>query len=187
MDIDEYLKAVAEGDITALEVLYQEMNKAIYALSFAIVRDKQIAEDVLQETFLRIYDNASKYKPGTNAKAWILSIARNLTYDALRMQKHTVSDADLEEDASNDNAEIVIIDKIMLENALLELSGIERQIVILHVIGGLKHHEVAEIVGVLPDNVRQKYRQALKKLMKKLGGRIDETTESLRRCVGNQE
>lgn len=76
MGIDECLKAIADGNVDALEVLYAEMRVAVFSVVLSVVRDQQLAEDLTQETFLRIYTYAGRYEPGTNSKAWILTVAR---------------------------------------------------------------------------------------------------------------
>jgi RNA polymerase sigma-70 factor (ECF subfamily) len=177
MEIEEYLCEIANGKIEALQLLYEELKTSIFALILAIVRNRTLAEDLLQETFIRIYTKAYQYKPNTNAKAWVITIARNLSYESLRNNK--IVDLDIEEVACEDfrdisllvtNNEDHVINKLELTRALLNLEKTEREIVVMHVVAGLKHSEIGKALCIPDGTVRWKYRMALQKLFKQIGG-----------------
>jgi DNA-directed RNA polymerase specialized sigma24 family protein len=66
-DIDHHdalLGAVAAGDVRALERLYRELRVGVFALALSVVRDRSVAEDVLHDTFVRVYERAHTYRPG---------------------------------------------------------------------------------------------------------------------------
>jgi RNA polymerase sigma-70 factor (ECF subfamily) len=177
MNVEECFKELQNGNIQALKILYEDLRTPIYSIILSIVADKSIAEDLLQETFLRVYSKAYQYKPNTNAKAWVITIARNLAYDSVRNNKI------LKEDINDLNEqelipfhpvvsvrEDIVIDKLELTKALLKLEKTEREIVVMHVIAGFKHFEIAETLGVPSSTVRWKYRIAIKKLTELVGG-----------------
>lgn len=167
MSIGEAFEEVARGNAEALKVLYEQFRYIVYSLAFSILKEKQAAEDVLQDTFVRVYEHAGACRPGTNPKAWIVSIARNLAYDAYRRGKKT---------ASHDNTdcfgtpESSIVQRMELTEALLRLGEIERQIVVMHLLAGLKHREISEELGIPAGTVRWKYRQSLSRLAEWIGG-----------------
>lgn len=167
-DIDACLQDIAQGSMTALQQLYQELHRSIYALLLSIVKNKSLAEDLLQETFITVYSKAHLYVPRTNGRAWVFRIARNLAYDALRKAKFTAPlEMNSGDGASLPNSRVENLD---LMSALLELDEADRQIVVLHVVAGFKHREIADFLSLPHSTVRWRYRRALSKLAAILGG-----------------
>lgn len=167
MNLEDLLRRVSNGEIEALHEIYKEMRVPVFAVALAILRNHYLAEDIQQETFLRLYDRANQYKMGTNPKAWILSIARNLAYDRLR-QTIRHNHADLEDSTKADPDPALL--RLELTDALGQLEETDRLIIIMHVIAGFKHHEISKELGLPPGTVRWRYRCSLSKLAKSLGG-----------------
>lgn len=167
MNLDETMHSVARGDVEALRILYEQLRVPVYALALAILRSKPEAEDVLQETFIRVYERAESYQTGTNPKAWMIAIARNLAYDALRRKKKETTSELKEDITSNDST---ILQRLELTEALFRLEHLERQIVVMHAVAGLKHSEISEQLGIPAGTVRWKYRQSLSRLAEIMGG-----------------
>ncbi|MGI6751991.1 MAG: RNA polymerase sigma factor [Anaerovoracaceae bacterium] len=153
----------------ALERLYDETKVAVYGLALSILKKPQDAEDVMQETYIRIYKGASGYVPKGKPMAWILRIARNLSLD--RIKSESKGEFSLEEgwfsEAGSDFAGSSI-DKLLLEAVLSHLTEEERQIVIMHALAGLKHREIAQILEIPLATTLSKYRRSLSKLRKML-------------------
>lgn len=63
---------------TAVGEIYEETRGAVYGFSLSILRNAHDAEDVLQETYIRVFENSASYKPNGNPMPWILQIAKNL-------------------------------------------------------------------------------------------------------------
>jgi RNA polymerase sigma-70 factor (ECF subfamily) len=101
--------------------------------------------------------------------AWILTITRHLALMKLREQERrpTVSEEELPLAAPGDEME-QSLDRQMLAAALAVLSDEERQIVILHSVSGLKHREIADLLGLPLSTTLSKYRRALEKLKREL-------------------
>lgn len=175
MDIDKTMEAVAKGNIEALKSIYEQFRVIAYSVAFSILGNQAEAEDVLQETFLRVYEKVDTYMPGTNPKAWILSIARNLAYDLLRRRKKTADEEppDLPDHSFAASSQHVQL-KLELTEALLQLDEVERQIIVLYLTAGLKHSEISKQLGIPAGTVRWKYRQGLKRLANILGSESDD-------------
>jgi DNA-directed RNA polymerase specialized sigma24 family protein len=78
----DVLNAIADGDVEALEVLYRRYAQALYSLAYGIVSDHQVAEDLLQETFLRVWRHAATYSPQAGSvRGWLFAILRNHAID----------------------------------------------------------------------------------------------------------
>lgn len=179
MELDNCLKKLSEGDVKSLEWLYNELKTPVYAFALSMVRSKAAAEDILQDTFIKVYEKASLYKQG-NPKAWVLSITRNLSLDWIRRSKTFCPKEDEEllnlisTNSPGDISSLKIIDKMEVTSALLKIDDMEREIIVLHVIGGLKHIEISRLLEIPEGTVRWKYRKALSKLSKFLGGENNE-------------
>lgn len=165
--MDKYIEDLCNGDISALNHIYDEFKTPLYAFLITLTKNHAVAEDLLQETFLKVYDKVNLYIKGTNFKAWLFSIARNLAYDHLRSNKSKWEELD------NISEAIVIEDEVLnklnVSKALFVLSDVDREIVIMHVVGGFKHSEIAKELNLNSNTVRWRYREAIKKLNEILG------------------
>src|SRR5215471_183282 len=163
MDEDELLRQVATGDMRALEALYRRMRVRVFAVALAVAGDRGIAEDVMQDTFVRVYSAASGYRPGSRARAWVLTIARHLALDAMRRRAREKVSGVAGHGAA---AAVGEPDGIRLDvvNALLQLGEVDRQIVVMHDMAGLTHAEVAAELELPAGTVRWRYRVALARL-----------------------
>ncbi len=81
----ELLVACAQGDQKALETLYRKVSGRLFAVSLALLRQQEMAEDVLQDSFVKIWDKAASFDPVRGkAMTWMISIVRNRALDLLR-------------------------------------------------------------------------------------------------------
>lgn len=100
-DDETLLPRLAAGDRAALDRLYERYAGPTYALLLRIVADRQLAEDLLQEVFLRVWQRAGSYRiERGRALTWVLGIAHNLAIDELRRQRRRPRGAEEREDAS---------------------------------------------------------------------------------------
>ena len=102
--------------------------------------------------------------------AWILTITRNLAYQRLRRAKRETAAEDIHEEADHAILSEETENKMILETALKTLGEEERQIVMLHAVSGLKHREIAALLGLSLPTTLSRYHRALAKLQKQLGG-----------------
>lgn len=157
------LSKVQSGEVSALGDIYDCLSKELFALALAITGDYALAEDVMQETFIKIIENIGTYRKDGNAKAWIMKIARNTSLD-IRKRKYRCAVLDFPEDLQDEcDTESVII-KLDVVSALNKLSEIDRQIVVLKTMLGLSHKQISEIVELSKDTTEKRYQRAIKKL-----------------------
>ena len=160
---------IAENDMDAFENLYHMTHKSVYAFALSIMKNHEDAQDILQETYVKIRGAAHLYQPMGKPMAWIFTITRNLALSRLRMMNKAVMvpAEDLE-----DNISFSYItdkeDKLVLQAALLILDQKEREIILLHAVSGFKHREIAESLDLSLGTVLSKYRRGLGKLRKHL-------------------
>ncbi len=161
---DSALDALKRGDEGAFEYLYNYSKKAVFYCAYSILKDRGLAEDIMQNTFIKVRQYAYSYQKGTKPLAWITTIARNLSINEHNKRKREVYTdfSDYKVSATYSMSD----DKYVLDSAFKCLRERERQLVIMHVLGGLKHRELAEIFNMPLGTVLFKYNSALKKLRK---------------------
>ena len=149
-----------------LAQIYDCMYDEVYRYIYSIVHNKEYAQDLTHDTFIQVYRNVHLYKPKGNAKAWIITISRNVTYMSLRkLSREQVVDYEIDGVDEGMNG---IHDKMMIKRMMKILCQDESEIIILHVVEGLKFKEIAQIMDLKLSTVLNKYHRSLKKLRKSL-------------------
>lgn len=170
--LDRLLTRVADGEQEALAELYHRARSAVYALALSILKNAHDAQDVTQDTFVRIWDSAPQYRTQGSPMAWILTIARNLARMKLRRDARQTG---LEEEEwaaiPADAPKVTPEDRHLLQEGLATLNDEERRVVVLHAVTGLKHREIAALLELPLATVLSKYHRALKKLKVFMEGR----------------
>lgn len=164
-ELEPLLIAVAAGEQEALAALYDRTRAAVYALALSILKNTHDAQDVTQDTFVRVWDSAPQYRPQGSPMAWILTITRNLARMKLRRNARLIDLNDEQWEAiPADAPSVTPEDRHLLQTALAALTDEERQVVMLHAVTGLKHREIAALLEMPLATVLSKYHRALKKL-----------------------
>lgn len=167
--LEEYIREIAQGDTGSLAPLYQHTKHAVYGFALSILKNPQDAEDVLQETYLRIHQAACGYHSNGKPMSWIFAITRNLSLMKLREHSKTTDLTDQQWAQLPAKAPSVTDeDRILLQALMQLLTDQERQIVMLHTMSGLKHREIAQLLEIPLATVLSKYHRAIKKLKKHL-------------------
>ena len=169
---DELIFSLARGNREALKIIYEKSINALYAYVLSLTKNKYDTEDVLQETYVSIAENAASYHGGNKAMAWIFRIARNFTLMHFRKEKNKDSIHEVEEavDAKYSFSFVENADhRMLLESAMEILEEEERQILFLHAVAGWKNREIAEYLGKNLNTVLSKYQRSIKKLQEHLG------------------
>ena len=168
-NLEEQIRQIGLGNSSALGELYDGTHAAVYGFVLSLLKNAHDAEDGLQDTYLRIYQGAAGYRAEGKPMAWILTIARNLSMSLMRKRQHgeVLAFEELEKTLS-ENPAFTAEDAWMLKAVLEKLDEKERQVVMLHVVGGLKHRESAEVLGLTLSTVLTKYARALAKLKRAL-------------------
>ena len=156
---------MAQGDKKALEQVYRATDKAVFGFALSILHNAADAEDVMQETYVRLFQCAGQYVPQGKPLAWILTIVKNLARMKLREQgRRAYTPLEDIEEAVGDFSSADAEDRLVLDAAMTILGEQERQILLLHAVAGLKHREIAALLDRPLATVLSKYNRALKKL-----------------------
>ncbi len=160
---DRLLCQVATGDMEAFQALYESTRKSVYAFALSLTHNTHDAEDILQETYLKIFHAAPHYIPKGKPMAWIFTITRRLAMDKHRAAGRTTPLED-----TGDTPDLSTIEqteqRLLLETLFKVLSPEEEQIVVLHITGGLKHREIAALLEKPLGTVLARYNRAIKKM-----------------------
>ena len=176
------------GDEDAFEMIYRKYEKPVFSFIYRILMSAADAEDICQETFLRLVKEKMKYQASGNFKTWIFRIALNLCRDRLRRKKfrsHRSIDApSLSQNGTKNEIENALSDpapnqidcmeknemKVLIQKAFAKLPEKQRTVVILKEYQALKFSEIAEImkspVGTIK-SLNHRGRQKLKKILAK--------------------
>ena len=165
-DLEELLRQIALGSQQAFEELYRATDSAIYGYALSLMRNHHEAQDIMMDTYLKIRCAAHLYMPMGKPMAWILTITKNIARTKLRSAGRQIPLDDLEETTPSFDRDSE--EAVALEQAMKVLGDQERQILILHAVTGLKHREIAEMLGMPVATVLSKYARSLKKLKKAL-------------------
>ena len=171
LDKDKLEKAVAalqNGDGSALADVYVLTSKGVFTFVLPILHDYQLAEDVMQQTYISAYDNIQSYTLGTNARNWLLTIAKNTALSELKKRSREISYDFAQETRADGVYYLGDIDSPTIEIANRVLAEDEFNIVMMYAIGEYKHREIANILHMPLGTVTWKYSVALKKMKQAL-------------------
>ena len=155
---DHALCRLADGDMSALEDIYHILGRRIYMLALSILRDTHAAEDIMQDTFVKLAAEARAYRRGSNAIAFILTVTRNLAINLHNRRRRECPTDTIPDIAEPDSPSLAALEALTL------LDETERQIVVMKLDCGMKHKQIAQIVGLSEDACQKRYRRALEKL-----------------------
>lgn len=157
-----------EKDI--LEIIYQKYTKSVYLYLYSLCHNQGMAEDLMQETFLRAF--CSMEIAGEGIQPWLFTVARNLYLDTWRKQRHQYETPDFQEYA---NEEMELLEQLIqkernlrLYQAVGTLTQIEKEVVILYYFSGLSQEEISRILELTYGNTRVLLYRAKRKLRKML-------------------
>ncbi|APD06179.1 putative RNA polymerase sigma factor [Flavobacteriaceae bacterium UJ101] len=148
------LRKCASGDRKAQLELYKKYAQGMFKVSFSIVRNSALAEDVVQEAFISIFKNLNSFKGEVTFGAWMKRIVINKSISALKKEKRFDFETELEEFVEETNWEESKIDLIRLKQCMQQLSDKDHTIISLYYLEGYDHAEIAEILNISYDNSR---------------------------------
>ncbi len=149
-DLDQITRAAA-GDQAAVAFLVRRYSPAVLALAFRMLNDREEAEDVTQETFLRAWKALPTWEPRAKFSTWLHRVALNLCYDRLRKKRETLMD-ELPEQVSTDPTPDMQLDQSQrvkaVEKAIAALPERQAAALTLCALQGHSQNEAAEIMDI---------------------------------------
>lgn len=175
----ELVQAYVKGDQSAIEVLINRHRSKVYTYILLTIKNQQLAEDLFQETFIKVIQSLRKGKYRDNGRflSWVIRIAHNLIIDHFRKEKqmNAVSNDDSEMDLfnskklSDDNIEDILVHtqiRAEIRALINELPDDQREVVLLRHYGGLSFKEIADQTNVSINTALGRMRYALINLRK---------------------
>ena len=143
---EKILEGCLKNDRVAQRALYDQYKTKMYTLSYRITNNFEDANDVLQEGFLRVFENLKSFKGDAQLGTWIHTIIARSALQKIKNNIHFVELNEVEESDPIDWGSI--IDVQYLEKAITELPDGYRTIFTLYEIEGFKHKEIAELMDI---------------------------------------
>ena len=179
---DEVLASqVAKGDSAALETLYDRHSATVLGLTLKILGERAAAEDVLQETFWRVWKSADTFQPQRGSfSGWLFRIARNLAIDMYRRrsvrpqpfvadeESGSVLDRTPDPDMDVAAQAVSALETKQVRSAMSLLPGVQRQVIEMAYFYGMTRQEIAEATGEALGTIHTRARLALQKLREEL-------------------
>jgi RNA polymerase sigma-70 factor (ECF subfamily) len=185
----ELILLVTQGDQYALEALYERYARAVYSFSLRIVGDAQVAEEILQEVFVRAWQQGGSFQSARGSLiTWLLSITHNLSIDEVRRRKRRPQKAESEEPESilaglpdegpNVEEEVWLSSlRVSIQDALQLLPAAQREAIELAYFQGLTQREIADTLGEPLGTIKTRMRLGMLKLREQLGPMVSERAE----------
>jgi RNA polymerase sigma-70 factor (ECF subfamily) len=164
------------GDAAAFDAVYAAFNTRVFTFLVRLSRRRDVAEDLLEETWLRLVKHARKLRPDTRLGAWLFTVARNLhvSYVRSRMLEDTAAatlmalwPVGVERSSPFEAAAATELEK-RIERALAAMPLAAREVLLLVGVAGLDPSDAADVCGVTPDALRQRLHRARAMLSKAL-------------------
>ena len=140
MTDEDLVVLYAEGNNSAFDVLLNRYKSSIHSYIYFIVRNKELTEDIFQETFVKVITTIKqgRYTDNGKFKAWIMRIAHNLIIDNFRQERN-------ENTISNDNVEVDLFNNVKLCDGTIEDKLVKQQVLM----------DVRKLVHFLPESQRE--------------------------------
>ena len=172
-DAESILQRVADGDDEALRDLYRQYGRLAFTIAIRILGREDLAEDVVQEAFLRVWRYADRFDARkASFVTWFSRLVRNLCIDILR-KKEPLRGAGPIDDvahflAHNDRIEAPVLDRIIIREAFLHLPAEQSRVLEMAYFQGLSHREISQLLEIPEGTVKSRMRLGLKKMRDQL-------------------
>ncbi len=162
--------------MAAFEALYDRYQKRLFHFILRFVRERALAEDILQETFLRLLKGKRRFRKDSRFSTYLFTIARNLCLDTLKSweKRHvfTSQENNIERTTDKSKGPDKLLEETemgkIIQNAIQSLPPDQREVLILSKYSGLSYDGIARIVESSPAAVKQKAYRAMLSLKQKL-------------------
>lgn len=160
------IKRIAEGDENALCILYENTSKSVFHYIFRLVNNKEVAEDIMIETYTQVWLSARRFKGDSRLLTWIFSIARNLTMNEIKKRDYRHEKLTDSENHKAEQFRLTAKNEIdhLIYLALKKLSVKHREILDLIFIHELTYEEVSKILDIPLNTVKTRIFYAKEKL-----------------------
>ncbi len=176
------------GDRTAFALLVRRHKTPVFNFILRQIRSSSVAEDITQDVFVRVVQNASEFRHSSRFSTWVYTIARNLCIDHLRkmaLRRHPSLDQPSREaedgptlgERTRDEHHGASVDRVAIgrelsahiQRAVEDLPDDQREVFLLREVGNVPFKDIADMIGVSENTIKSRMRYALERLQKALG------------------
>lgn len=170
------VERLRQGDADAFDAVYDAFNTRLFTFLVRLARRRDVAEDLLEETWLRLVKHARRLRPDTRLAPWLFTVARNLhvSFNRSRVLEDSATASVIAlwpfsiERSSPFEAAAASELEARIERALATMPAASREVLLLVGVAGLDHSDAADICGITPEALRQRLHRARETLSKAL-------------------
>jgi len=166
------IEKIKNGDREAFVTMTRLYQRKVFALAYSFFRNKEDALDIVQETFLRVYQKIEQFKKGRNFQNWLLQITKNLCIDFYRKRQNKdhylnegmdISELNVRDPQAEETHNASDINRI-LSNCIKRLSEKQRMVFVMKQYNQLEYSEIAQILNVATGTVKSLHFKATQNL-----------------------
>jgi RNA polymerase sigma-70 factor, ECF subfamily len=160
---DDLLRGCQRRDDDAVRELTRRYNQRLFRIARSILRQDADAEDVVQDTYVRVFTHLEQFRGDSSVGTWLVRIAINLALGRLRRRRDTVNIDDTPAASADAGPEKQMANqqlRALLERAIDELPDAFRTVFVARIVEGLSIHETAELLHLRPETVKTRVHRA---------------------------
>ncbi len=164
-DEAQLMQRIRQRDEHALQTLYDKCSRPVYSLALRVLGNADMAEEVVQDVLLKVWEAPEKWEPDRGAlMSWLLTVTRYAAIDRLRQEQRRATTEPLEDHAGKLGQNENYADTLALSGALGQLPEEQRAVIQLAYYQGLTHQDIAETTGIPLGTVKTRLRLGMQKL-----------------------
>lgn len=163
------IRQIQKGEKEGLKQIYQAYVGLIYSVVYDMTGQREDAQDITSDFFIRLWERADTYRFGGKHKAWLITIARNMTIDFMRKHKRELPVEEVPEGEGED-VSLEVVGNLSFREAMEQLKPGEREVMDLKILGDFTFQEISRVLEKPMGTVTWLYRQGLNKLRRYHGG-----------------
>lgn len=178
---------IQKGEKEGLKQIYQAYVGLIYSVVYDMTGQREDAQDITMDVFIRLWERADTYRFGGKHKAWLITIARNMTIDFLRKHKRELPVEEVPEGEGEDMS-LEVVGNLSFREAMERLKPGEREVMDLKILGGFTFQEISKVLKKPMGTVTWLYRQGLNRLRRYHGGQENkDKAKTAKGCQNSEE
>jgi RNA polymerase sigma-70 factor (ECF subfamily) len=179
-----YIDRILNGDSNAFSILVDRYKDLVYTLAIRMMKHKEEAEEVAQDTFIKVFSSLNKFKGDSKFSTWIYKVAYNTCLDRLKKNKRKQGTVAIDEYTEHqvktiDNAFDKLAaeeQQLAIQKCLEQLPSEDNFLMTLFYFEELSLEEISKIVGLTPNNIKVKLFRSRKKLATIMKSQLDNET-----------
>jgi RNA polymerase sigma factor (sigma-70 family) len=181
LEDQHYINLILNGNPNAFATLVDRYKSMVYTLALKMVTNREVAEEIAQDTFIKVYSSLSKFKGDSKFSTWIYKITYNTCLDSLKKSKREKTTTYIEDFSEHQIKEIEsVLDTIdekernqVIQNCLEQLPNDESFLITLYYFDGQSIDEISKVMNASASNIKVKLFRTRKKLASILKSRLE--------------